>query len=138
MATPSKEKKLHKVGTVSGFQGDDLFSSKASTKTYVHTSLVCSCLTQYNVLDILFHVVHSKYKHQQSQQPQQVLLKPRVSFTAQIEKSQHIREHTQKLFLEKFDGKLDENDKIIPTELPSTTYHGARRNNVTQFAAVLE
>jgi hypothetical protein len=53
-----------------------------------------------------------------------------MTFTARIEQSQSIKNNTQKLFLDKFKGKLDENNVIIPTVLPSNAYHGARRTGV--------
>lgn len=71
---------------------------------------------------------------------QTVVVKSRLPFTSHIEESSHIKERTNKLFLKRFEGKLDENDKIIPTTLPSNAYHGQRRNSAVSihFEGVLE
>jgi hypothetical protein len=55
-------------------------------------------------------------------------VRPRTSFSSEIERSQHIKERTRDLYLRRFEGKLDANNRIIPTELPTNAYHGTRRN----------
>jgi hypothetical protein len=66
-------------------------------------------------------------------------VKPRLSFNAEIEQSHHIKERTRALYLQRFEGKLDTNNRIIPTELPSNAYHGTRRAAVNMdFGGSLE
>ena len=71
---------------------------------------------------------------------QTVVVKSRLPFNALVEESGHIKERTNNLFLTRFEGKLDEKNKIIPTTLPSNAYHGTRRNSSVniQFNGVLE
>jgi hypothetical protein len=84
-----------------------------------------------------FYSVRIKQRGQASQQ--QVSVKPRLSFTAEIEQSHHIKERTRALYLRRFEGKLDANDRIIPTDLPSNAYHGTRRAAVNvDFSGSLE
>ena len=57
-----------------------------------------------------------------------------------MENSHKIKERTQALYLNRFAGKLDANNRIIPTDLPANTYHGARRSSAfnIEFTGSLE
>lgn len=57
-----------------------------------------------------------------------------------MENSHKIKERTQALYLNRFAGKLDANNRIIPTDLPANTYHGARRSSAfnIEFTGTLE
>lgn len=59
---------------------------------------------------------------------QQMVVRPRTTFITEIERSQHIKERTKDAYMRRFEGKLDANNRIIPTELPTNAYHGLRRN----------